>query len=113
MAIRNTTRNTPNAAGDKEPAAIEAVPRRTSGSRLLAVAVSPYWRIAITTIGCQLVNQCRQGVRRPNGVAELTTTILKHDEVRDLVERMLKLSGRRLDLSSPFVDANASGGRIA
>jgi pilus assembly protein CpaF len=39
------------------------------------------------------------------GVAELTTTVLRHDEVRDLVERMLKSSGRRVDLSSPFVDA--------
>jgi pilus assembly protein CpaF len=44
------------------------------------------------------------------GVAELTTTILSHDEVRDLVERMLKLSGRRLDLSSPFVDATLPDG---
>ncbi|GGL28533.1 CpaF family protein [Phycicoccus endophyticus] len=40
-----------------------------------------------------------------DGVAELTTTLLTHDEVRDLVERMLKSSGRRVDLSSPFVDA--------
>jgi pilus assembly protein CpaF len=40
-----------------------------------------------------------------NGVAELTTTLLAHDQVRDLVERMLKSSGRRVDLSSPFVDA--------
>ncbi len=39
------------------------------------------------------------------GLAELTTTILTADEVRDLVERMLKSSGRRVDLSSPFVDA--------
>lgn len=39
------------------------------------------------------------------GTAELTTTILTSDEVRDLVERMLKSSGRRVDLSSPFVDA--------
>lgn len=39
------------------------------------------------------------------GVAELTTTILTADEVRDLVERMLRTSGRRVDLSSPFVDA--------
>lgn len=39
------------------------------------------------------------------GVAELTTTLLSADEVRDLVERMLKSSGRRVDLSSPFVDA--------
>ncbi len=39
------------------------------------------------------------------GVSELTTTILTADEVRDLVERMLKSSGRRVDLSMPFVDA--------
>jgi pilus assembly protein CpaF len=39
------------------------------------------------------------------GVAELTTTMLTADGVRDLVERMLKTSGRRVDLSSPFVDA--------
>jgi len=45
-----------------------------------------------------------------NGVAELTTTILDDSEVRDLVERMLKASGRRLDLSSPFVDATLPDG---
>jgi pilus assembly protein CpaF len=39
------------------------------------------------------------------GVHELTTTILTDDEVRDLVEKMLKSSGRRVDLSTPFVDA--------
>lgn len=39
------------------------------------------------------------------GVSELTPTILTADAVRDLVERMLKSSGRRVDLSSPFVDA--------
>jgi pilus assembly protein CpaF len=44
------------------------------------------------------------------GVAELTTTILTADEVRDLMERMLKTSGRRVDLSSPFVDAVLSDG---
>jgi len=43
-----------------------------------------------------------------NGVSELTTTVLAPGEVRDLVERMLKPSGRRLDLSSPFVDADVS-----
>ncbi|HET8614353.1 MAG TPA: ATPase, T2SS/T4P/T4SS family [Actinomycetales bacterium] len=45
-----------------------------------------------------------------HGVPELTTTILTHDEVRDLVERMLKISGRRVDLSSPFVDATLPDG---
>jgi pilus assembly protein CpaF len=44
------------------------------------------------------------------GVPELTTTILTAEQVRDLVERMLKASGRRLDLSSPFVDAVLPGG---
>jgi pilus assembly protein CpaF len=39
------------------------------------------------------------------GRSELTTTILDGQQVADLVERMLKHSGRRLDLSSPFVDA--------
>lgn len=45
-----------------------------------------------------------------NGEAELTTTILTQQQVRDLVEQMLKSSGRRLDLSSPFVDASLPGG---
>jgi pilus assembly protein CpaF len=40
-----------------------------------------------------------------HGRSELTTTILTEEEVRDLVERMLKSSGRRIDFSSPFVDA--------
>ncbi|GLY28406.1 ATPase, T2SS/T4P/T4SS family [Kineosporia sp. NBRC 101731] len=40
-----------------------------------------------------------------SGVSELTTTIFTDQEVRDLVERMLKHSGRRVDLASPFVDA--------
>jgi len=39
------------------------------------------------------------------GVSELTDITLTEENVRDLVERMLKTSGRRLDLSSPFVDA--------
>src|SRR5205823_11902536 len=39
------------------------------------------------------------------GHSELTTTILSAGEVRDLVEKMLKSSGRRVDLSTPFVDA--------
>jgi len=44
------------------------------------------------------------------GTSELTTTILTADDVRDLVERMLKTSGRRVDLSSPFVDATLPDG---
>ena len=45
-----------------------------------------------------------------HGEAELTTTILTDGQVRDLVEQMLKSSGRRLDLSSPFVDASLPDG---
>ena len=44
------------------------------------------------------------------GTPELTTTILGEEEVRDLVEKMLKPSGRRLDLSVPFVDATLPDG---
>ncbi len=39
------------------------------------------------------------------GRSELTTTVLTDGEVRSLVERMLQWSGRRIDLSTPFVDA--------
>lgn len=44
------------------------------------------------------------------GRHELTTTILTSEEVRELIERMLKQSGRRLDVSSPFVDARLPDG---
>lgn len=44
------------------------------------------------------------------GRSELTTTMLTVEAVRDLVERMLKSSGRRVDLSTPFVDATLSDG---
>lgn len=40
-----------------------------------------------------------------DGESQLTDVVLTSQQVRDLVERMLKSSGRRLDLSSPFVDA--------
>lgn len=45
-----------------------------------------------------------------DGRHELTTTILTEADVRDLVERMLKTSQRRIDLSSPFVDAMLPSG---
>ncbi len=44
------------------------------------------------------------------GRHELTNTILSAEDVLELVERMLKQSGRRLDLSSPFVDARLPDG---
>jgi pilus assembly protein CpaF len=39
------------------------------------------------------------------GRSELTNLILSADQVAELVERMLRTTGRRLDLSTPFVDA--------
>ncbi|TFD80746.1 CpaF family protein [Cryobacterium sp. Sr8] len=45
-----------------------------------------------------------------DGVSELTGMVLTEQEVRDLVERMLQASGRRVDLSSPFVDASLPDG---
>lgn len=44
------------------------------------------------------------------GKSELTNLILTAQDVRDLIERTLMWSGRRLDLSHPFVDARLPDG---
>jgi pilus assembly protein CpaF len=44
------------------------------------------------------------------GRHELTTTVLTEGDVRDLVERMLKTTHRRIDVSTPFVDAMLPSG---
>ena len=44
------------------------------------------------------------------GKSELTNLVLNSDEVRNIVERALLWSGRRLDLSHPFVDARLPDG---
>src|SRR5688572_23594454 len=44
------------------------------------------------------------------GRHELTPTILTTAQVDELIERMLKSSGRRVDLSKPFADALLPGG---
>ena len=44
------------------------------------------------------------------GVSELTPVVMTASQVRDVVERMLRWSGRRLDLSQPFVDATLPDG---
>ncbi len=41
-----------------------------------------------------------------HGRSELTTTTLDEGQVSDLVEKMPKAAGRRVDLSTPFVEAN-------
>jgi pilus assembly protein CpaF len=45
-----------------------------------------------------------------HGVPEMLELTLTDGQVRDLVERMLQSSGRRVDLSSPFVDASLPDG---
>lgn len=45
-----------------------------------------------------------------SGRHQLTNLVLGDEEVAQLVERMLRTSGRRLDLSSPFVDATLPDG---
>jgi pilus assembly protein CpaF len=45
-----------------------------------------------------------------NGRSELTNLLLSSDDVRNIVERTLMWSGRRLDLSHPFVDARLPDG---
>lgn len=45
-----------------------------------------------------------------SGISEQTELQLSANEIRDLVERMLHSSGRRVDLSSPFVDASLPDG---
>jgi pilus assembly protein CpaF len=44
------------------------------------------------------------------GRHELTDVVLTRVQVNELVERMLKSSGRRVDISQPFVDAMLPGG---
>ena len=47
------------------------------------------------------------------GVSEQTDTVLEPNEIQVIVERMLRPTGRRLDRSSPFVDASlADGSRL-
>ncbi len=48
-----------------------------------------------------------------NGRHELTNLMLTSAQVHELVERMLKSSGRRIDISQPFVDAMLPDGQPA
>ena len=45
-----------------------------------------------------------------NGISELTNINMTSEDVRGLIERLLIWSGRRLDLSHPFVDARLPDG---
>jgi pilus assembly protein CpaF len=58
------------------------------------------------------INEPRRVFVARRGRSELTTTTLTAEEIRDLVEWMLRSSGRRVDVSTPFVDASeTSDGR--
>lgn len=45
-----------------------------------------------------------------DGVSQRVPIVLDEQQVRDLVERMLQSTGRRVDLSTPFVDASLPDG---
>ena len=92
------------AALDDEPGAIGEIVSRLSGLGVLQPLlddpeIEEIW-----------INEPSRVFVARNGRHELTPLILDAQEVRDLVERMLKSSGRRLDLSQPFVDAMLPGG---
>lgn len=56
------------------------------------------------------INQGSRVFAARSGVAEQLPLRLTEGEVRDLVERMLSTTGRRVDLSTPFVDASLPDG---
>ena len=45
-----------------------------------------------------------------NGISELTSVVLSENEINVLVEQLLRNTGRRLDISHPFVDATLPDG---
>src|SRR5690606_17100086 len=45
-----------------------------------------------------------------HGASELTPVVLSEAEVSSLIEQLLRTTGRRVDLSSPFVDASLPDG---
>lgn len=56
------------------------------------------------------INEATRVFVARQGRHELTSVMLTPAQVSELVERMLLSSGRRLDVSSPFVDAMLPGG---
>jgi len=49
-------------------------------------------------------------VARGGGAPQLTPTLIPEGEIDDLIERLLQSTGRRVDFSSPFVDASLPDG---
>jgi pilus assembly protein CpaF len=93
---------------------VDPIPDRDTASREVLDAVAglgPLQRyLDDPTIEEVWINEPGKVFVARSGRPELTTTILDHTRVRDLVERMLRSSGRRLDLSMPFVDASLPTG---
>ena len=77
----------------------------------LDIAVGPIaGLIADPTIEEIWINSPQRIFVARNGRSELTNLVLTANEVRELVDRTLIWSGRRLDLSHPFVDARLPDG---
>jgi pilus assembly protein CpaF len=66
--------------------------------------------IADSTIEEIWINSPQRIFIARNGLSELTNLVLTSNEVRELVDRTLIWSGRRLDMSHPFVDARLPDG---
>jgi len=71
-------------------------------------AIAPF--MSDTTIEEIWINSPERIFVARNGRSELTNLLLTSDDVRNIVERALMWSGRRLDLSHPFVDARLPDG---
>lgn len=82
---------------------------RTQAQRLLMESVAGFGPLQAylddPTVEEIWINEPSKVFVARNGRPELTPTLLSETQVHDLVERMLRSSGRRVDLSSPFVDA--------
>ena len=71
-------------------------------------AIAPF--MSDPTIGEIWINSPERIFIARSGKSELTNLLLTSEEVRNIVERALMWSGRRLDLSHPFVDARLPDG---
>lgn len=82
---------------------------RQEAQRLLVESVAGFGPLQVylddPTVEEIWINEPSKVFVARHGRSELTPTFLTEQQVHDLVERMLRSSGRRVDLSSPFVDA--------
>jgi pilus assembly protein CpaF len=90
-------------------AALPALGDRTEAARVVTDVVAGFGplqrHLDDPTVEELWINEPGRVFVARHGRSELTNTILTDTQVRDIVERMLKSTGRRVDLSSPFVDA--------